>query len=195
MLLYYIRNNSRNFSCIYNYYYNQANIPAKEDFLINDILNLYSYCKDARQIKQKETFTFGELFNIAFVEDLGSRGSSQNMLKPEILEYVMYISKKFDAQEVYLKLNELILKLEHFRVMVRNVASHKSILTQRAMENGLNICITQETSIFNLLDDLFGDYLEKQTYIAETKKYLESQKIKVSDAEIESEVANILNNL
>ena len=78
--------------------------------------------------------------------------------------------------------------------MVRNVASHKSVLTQRAIENGLNICITQETSIFNLLDDLFGDYLEKQTYIAETKKYLNKAKVKYNDTDIENQISNIMDS-
>jgi len=183
---------------ISNYFYSEEPITAQEEFLMYDILHLYQVCKDLRQLKIKETFTFGELFNIAFVEDFGmdrGRGSSQNILKPEILDYVLKISTMQNVQEVYLKLNELILKLEHFRVMVRNVASHKSILTQRAMENGLNICITQETSIFNLLDDLFGDYLEKQTYIAETKKYLKSQNLEFKDSDIEMEVSNVFNSV
>ena len=133
-------------------------------------------------------------FNIAFVEQLGDEQNGQtrpNELKMEILDYVLKISNLKDVREVYLKLNELILKLEHFRVMVRNVASHKSVLTQRAIENGLNICITQETSIFNLLDELFGYYLEKQMYIAEVKKYAKNSKTKLT----EDEVNNLVNSV
>ena len=110
----------------------------------------------------------------------------------EILDYVLKISNLKDVREVYLKLNELILKLEHFRVMVRNVASHKSVLTQRAIENGLNICITQETSIFNLLDELFGYYLEKQMYIAEVKKYAKNSKTKLTEGEVENLVNSVM---
>ena len=177
-------------------YFNFAeSVDVQEDFLINDILELYDECAALRQLKLKETFTLGELFNIAFAETLGDDRKTENMLKMEILDYVLKISNKKDSHEVYLKLNELILKLEHFRVMVRNVASHKSVLTQRAIENGLNICITQETSIFNLLDELFGDYLEKQTYITETKKYLAKTKTKVKEEEIDTQITNVINNL
>ena len=133
---------------ISEYYGELENISAADDFLLSDILELYDEYANLRQIKVKETFTFGELFNIAFVDDkLGDDGTSTNTLKMDILEYANSVSKLQDREEIYYKLNELILKLEHFRVMVRNVASHKSVLTQRAIENGLNICITEKLPI------------------------------------------------
>ena len=49
-----------------------------------------------------------------------------------------------------------------FRVIVRNVASHKSILMQPAVERGINMSVIQENSIFNLLDDMYGDFLNKK---------------------------------
>lgn len=180
---------------ISNYYNGLEQLSAADDFLFNDILELYDECARLRGLKIKETFTFGELFDIAFVGDkLGETDTSTNMLKMDILEFANSVSKIDDKQEIYYKLNELILKLEHFRVMVRNVASHKSVLTQRAIENGLNICITQESSIFNLLDELFGDYIEKQTYIEETKKYLKKSKIKYDDTDIDIEISNIMDS-
>ena len=178
---------------IKNYFNEEESISASEDFLINDILYLYEKCAALREIKTKETFTFGELFDITFVDKLGD-DTKPNMLKAEILDYVLKISGNKDVQEVYLKLNELILKIEHFRVMVRNIASHKSILTQNAIENGLNICVTQNTSIFNLLDELFGNYLEKQTMIEESKKFLSNAKFKIDDAKLEEEVSIAMKN-
>ena len=79
------------------------------------------------------------MFDLTFVDrdsvDAdGNPISTSNKLKKEIVDFVCEINPKLSEKQIFLKLNELILKTEHFRVMVRNVASHKSILTQKAIE-------------------------------------------------------------
>ena len=108
-------------------------------------------------------------------DDSGVEVSNENKLKQEVLNFVQSVNPKLTQEEVYLKLHELILKVEQFRVMVRNVASHKSILTQNLIEKGINLCIVQESSIFNLLDELFGEYIENQTNIILQKSYQDYQ--------------------
>ena len=61
-----------------------------------------------------------------------------------------------------LKINELIAKVELFRVIVRNVASHETILSQKFAEDGFALAILQEDSIFSLMEDLFGEYVVKK---------------------------------
>ena len=66
-----------------------------------------------------------------------------------------------------MKLKEFINKIELFRVVVRNVASHVTPLSQKSIEDGLNLCIMQDNSIFALIDELFGEYI--------LQKYIEKQ--------------------
>ena len=79
-----------------------------------------------------------------------------------VLFYRGFCDKNMTQNEAALKLSELLVKVEMFRVIVRNVASHKTTLTQSAVEHGINISIVQENSILKLLDELFGDFLNKK---------------------------------
>ena len=147
-----------------------------ETELYESVIMLNDIVKEHNSFKINQSFQLGELFNLTFVDntvvDGGLDVSSQNKLKEEILNFVQTINPKLAKEEAYLKLHELILKVEHFRVMVRNVASHKSILTQKLIEKGINLCIVQESSIFNLIDELFGEYIEKQIYLQDAKNFI-----------------------
>ena len=74
----------------------------------------------------------------------------------------MSTNENLSPNQASLKLRELLIKVEMFRVIVRNVASHKSTLNQEAVEQGLNISLIQENSIFKLLDEMFGNYLNEK---------------------------------
>ena len=148
-------------------------------------------------IEMNTSFQLGSLFDLTFVENYIDESvvkmARPNKLKDDILEYVYDLNKNLTKDEIYIKLQELILKVEYFRVMIRNVASHKSILTQSAIEKGLNLCIVQESSIFNLLDELFGEYLEKQSYIRDVENFTSIIENDESFNKVDAYIVEILN--
>ena len=160
--------------------------------LLNDILNLHTVQQELDSLKINTDFQLGALFNLTFVENLideeGNKIKTTNKLKQEIIDFVARLNPSMKESDISLKVSELILKVEHFRVMVRNVASHKSILTQQLLEKGLSLCITEENSIFSLLDELFGDHLEQKFYLQDAEKLLNvdigDEKITYNDIEL-----------
>lgn len=143
-----------------------------EQDVVYNMIKLGEIVKESSALKMDMTFQLGCLFDLTFVEHDDLKISSPNKLKDEILSFVQTINTKLTKNEIYLKLHELILKIESFRVMVRNIASHKSILTQSAFEKGLNLCVVQDSSIFNLIDDLFGEYIENEIYRKDLKNFI-----------------------
>ncbi len=157
--------------------------------LIENIINLNSKVFNYHNLKINQNFQLGSLFDLTFVDrttDESIKLPTTNKLKEEILTFVQSINTNLNKNEIYLKLHELILKIECFRVMIRNVASHKSILTQSAIERGLNLCIVQQNSIFNLLDELFGEYLESQMYLKDFEKFNQKLNAEIPKQTIEA---------
>lgn len=159
-----------------NQYQEDTTIDQDELEIIEKINTLKSLKDRENSLKISESFQLGSLFDLTFVDrttdEDGIKISQQNKLKDEILTFVQSINEHLTPNEIYLKLHELILKIEYFRVMVRNVASHKSILSQSLIEKGLNLCIVQESSIFNLLDELFGEFIESQIYLKDAESFV-----------------------
>lgn len=139
------------------------NLNGEETTLIQKMLEIAEARTELGGLQKPETFELGSLFYMAFNDVNSSNGMvAQKVVDPAFVEFVASVNKNLTTSEASLKLRELLIKIEMFRVIVRNVASHKSILMQPAVEHGINISIVQENSIFNLLDDMFGDFLNKK---------------------------------
>ena len=176
---------------------NLSTINEEEALFIEKVLELNEMVEACGNMKMNTSFQLGSLFDLTFVENYIDESvvkmARPNKLKDDILEYVYDLNKNLTKDEIYIKLQELILKVEYFRVMIRNVASHKSILTQSAIEKGLNLCIVQESSIFNLLDELFGEYLEKQSYIRDVENFTSIIENDESFNKVDAYIVEILN--
>jgi len=160
---------------------NVDSMSEKEKEFIQNIINAGKLKKELFEYEDKkennedseDTFTMGNLFYHTFIEQSitsGDQISTRRVLDKNIVEYVNRINPNMEKEQVELKLNELINKIELFRVVVRNVASHKTELSQKSIEDGLNLCIMQDNSIFALMDDLFGDFI--------LQKYFDKQYVK-----------------
>lgn len=174
-----------------NQYQEDSETLEKDEKAIIKHINELSERVDAREkLKISSSFQLGSLFDLTFVDHTaetdGIKIESQNKLNEEVLDFVQFINPNMTKNEINLKLHELILKIEHFRVMIRNVASHKSILTQSLMEKGLNLCIVQESSIINLLDELFGQHIESQIYLQDFEKLAEKTSCEYETQSIET---------
>ena len=165
-------------------------IDQDEIDLIKEVNELNNRVAEREKIQINPAFQLGSLFDLTFVdhgaEDDSMKLSTPNKLNEEVLDFAQIINPEMTRTEIYLKLHELILKIEHFRVMIRNVASHKSILTQNLMEKGLNLCIVQESSVFNLLDELFGQYIESKMYFNDFQKFAEKSETEFSKTDVET---------
>ncbi len=141
-------------------------------------------------IEEPQKFELGSLFDMTFVEhdDEGKKTNGENSLQKDILDFAKNVNPKMSKEELTLRLSELILKVEHFRIMVRNVASHKSILTQKHIEQGIKICIMQDGSIFNLLDELFGEHIKKKAVRKDVQRAIKKANIELSEEEIDKAV-------
>lgn len=170
------------------------------------LLEFNDLVSDFNKLKKDDKFELGMLFDLTFIspkteesEDGLGEVSYKNKLQDEIIDFVLSKDSKLKTkareQSTILKLNELILKVEHFRVMIRNVASHRSILTQKSVETGINLCIMQKNSIFNLLDDLFGEFIEKQMVKQDIKGFLTENEYEYSEIELERLINKEVNNL
>ena len=141
----------------------KENLNENETRLIAKMLENSKAREELSTITKSEHFELGNLFYMVFSETgIDGMPMSHKMVDPEFVEFVKYLNKDMDQNEASLKLNELLIKIEMFRTIVRNVASHKHPLSQNAVEHGINISIVQENSIFKLLDELFGEYLNKK---------------------------------
>jgi len=148
-----------------NTYYqeNKKELDEKQTSLIKKFLDNSQARKEFAELSKPEKFELGSLFHMAFNDASSSKDAvAQKIVDPIFVEFVTSVNDNLSISEASLKLRELLIKIEMFRVIVRNVASHKSILMQPAVERGLNISIIQENSIFNLLDNMFGDFLNKK---------------------------------
>jgi len=137
------------------------------------IANVRDEINSSLETKKKKDFTLGTLFFHTFTErqiSINGKNSTKKVLDEKVVEYIKSIKPNLKVEEIEVKLNELISKIELFRVVVRNVASHTTELSQQSIEEGLNICIMQNNSIFALIDELFGEYI--------LKKYIEKQYVK-----------------
>ncbi len=167
-----------------NQYKEESSAIDKDEIdIINHINSLNEHIETREKLKVNPTFQLGSLFDLTFVdhntEDDSMKITSPNKLNEEVISFAHHSNQDMTKNEIYLKLHELILKIEHFRVMIRNVASHKSILTQSLMEKGLNLCIVQESSIFNLLDELFGKHIEAKVYAEDFQKFAEKSSFNI----------------
>lgn len=171
-------------------YQEDETLDQDETKIIEEIDMLNTYLDNREKIKVEPAFQLGSLFDLTFIDhstgDDGLKLPTPNALNAEILSFAEMANPNLSKNEIYLKLHELILKIEYFRVMVRNVASHKSILTQSLIEKGLNLCIVSESSIFNLLDDLFGNYIETQLYLTDFNKFQSKTDEKIKPGDVKS---------
>jgi len=139
------------------------NLNKTEKTLIEKMLETAEARKELGGLQKQETFELGSLFYMAFNDASTSNDMvAQKVVDPAFVEFVTSVNDKLSFNEASLKLKEFLVKVEMFRVIVRNVASHKSILMQSAVEHGINISVVQENSIFKLLDEMFGDFLNKK---------------------------------
>jgi len=147
-----------------SYYETQKDsLNKKEKTLIEKMIETAEARKEYGALQKQETFELGSLFYMAFNDASTSNGMvAQKVVDPAFVDFVISVNDKLSVNEASLKLKEFLVKVEMFRVIVRNVASHKSILMQPAVEHGINISIVQENSIFKLLDEMFGDFLNKK---------------------------------
>ncbi len=156
------------------YYDNEKdNLDPKETKLINKMLENSKARIEYAEMEKTEKFELGSLFYMAFTDANVAHGAVvQKIIDPAFLEFATSVKEDLSITEASLKLRELFIKVEMFRVIVRNVASHKSTLNQAAVEKGINISIVQENSIFKLLDEMFGDFLN-QKYVEKIVSNLE----------------------
>ncbi len=142
---------------------NAIDLEEVEIDLMNNIVAINDTIHEFGDITKDEKFELGRLYHLAYIDsDSLLVGPVHKALNEKFVQFVKDINPSIEEHELRLKLNELILKVEMFRVVVRNVASHKSKLKQLAVEDGINICIAQENSIFQLINELFGDYISNQ---------------------------------
>lgn len=158
-----------------NYYNdNKDSLTDQEKGIIKKIFDIAEARKLLSETTKSEKFELGSLFYLAYTDaDTSQNILPQKVIDPMMIGFALEVGNdKLSASEGLQKLNELLIKVEKFRVVVRNVASHKSILTQSAVELGFNICIVQDNSIFKLLDELFGEFLNKK-YIEQLTNNIE----------------------
>lgn len=142
---------------------NKDSLNRKETKLIKKLLENSEARTEFANLEKPDKFELGKLFYMAFADtDIGNGFVAQKVVDPEFIDFVLSINKNMPQNEASLKLSELLVKVEMFRVVVRNVASHKTPLTQSAVEQGINISLVQENSIYKLLDELFGDFLNEK---------------------------------
>lgn len=142
-----------------------AGVLSEEELkMLDNIEQIDLLNTDIQQLKKDDFFELGQFFDLTFisheVDAAGEDIKTKNKLKEEIIDYVQAIGAPIRKNFLVIKFNELVSKIECFRILVRNVSSHKSVLAQAMCEKGLNLCIAQENSIFNLLDQIFGNFLE-----------------------------------
>lgn len=165
---------------------NRQNLKEDEISFINKILEISEIRKTVEISKsekdksisedEEDHFTLGKLFFHTFAEQaisIDGQTSKMRVLDENIVNYVQSINPDKDKDVIELKIKELINKIELFRVIVRNVASHTTELGQKSIEDGLKICIMQDNSIFALMDELFGEYI--------LQKYIEKQYIQLEN--------------
>ena len=153
-----------NVESLNSYYETQKDsLNKKEKTLIEKMIETAEARKELGGLQKQETFELGSLFYMAFNDANTSDGMvAQKVVDPAFVDFIISVNDKLSVNEASLKLKEFLVKVEMFRVIVRNVASHKSILMQPAVEHGINISVVQENSIFKLLDEMFGDFLNKK---------------------------------
>lgn len=110
-------------------------------------------------------FTYGAFKNLD-----GGYGIAISDISEELIEITKFLNPDLNLKEVKIKLHSLFTYLNLYRIAVRNPASHATEHTNSSTEQpefvsklgyqeALNIAILQNDSIFNLLTDLYGNYL------------------------------------
>lgn len=140
---------------------NDQSLNDIEKQVLQNIIEVYELRQESNELTKDEKFEMGRLYHLGYV-DYSSNLSNINyrVLNENFVEFVKSVNPDMNKEKIRLKLNELILKVEMFRVAVRNVASHKARLSKLAVEEGINICMVQENSIFELINELFGEYIK-----------------------------------
>jgi len=140
----------------------KENLNQEEKTIIEKMIENHEARVEYANMEKPERFELGKLFYMAFGESQSAGSIGQKSVDPAFVEFVMSANENLNTNQASLKLRELLIKVEMFRVIVRNVASHKSTLNQAAVEQGLNISLIQENSIFKLLDEMFGNFLNEK---------------------------------
>ena len=106
-------------------------------------------------------FTMGSLFYIIY-DGLKTNAEDNNTVKinDDIIEFVLSKNPSLSRDEIISTLENLAVKIEAYRVIVRNPSSHSSCILQKSsFEAGLEFALLDDNSILKSIDKLFGNYI------------------------------------
>ena len=109
-------------------------------------------------VKKRDFFSTGNLFHFLY---------GRNRKVNNYVEFIIATNPGINKEEIESTLEDLITKVEMYRVMVRNPSSHTTGLRKGALEKGLNLLMFENNSIFKSVNKLFGNFMKENKRLNE----------------------------